>query len=1327
MDSNLTFSILKRIRLGPVILTFALSNSLCHGQIDKIEGINGAMPQVGDTGIRFITPSLVEVARINTFPGGGAITTWNFIDSSGVFVPPGTSTYTADINGTATAASISGFRRRTLYAPLSHRDLRIDNRIFFTLTTPANEGDRITITTTGWEGGGATSTYMATLDGNRRSPAVHANQEGYEPIGPKQGMVGYYLGNAGELTIPSPTFSLIDDTTGQAVFNGTLTLKQDVGYTYSPMPYQNVLVADFSSYEMPGKYRLKVPALGTSLPFRIASGELMNALRTYAIGIYNQRCGHSNELPFSRHTHAACHVAQASIPMPESSFGNTWDMISSSSYGAITSQSSLLFPYTKTGTLDVSGGHHDAGDYSRYTTNSAQFLHYLAFAADAFPGVGALDNLGIPESGDGKSDILQEAKIEADYLAKMQDDDGGFYFLVYPKNRPYEDDVLPDGGDEQVVWPKSTTSTADCVAALADIASSPLFKQQFPEDAARYLQKAQAGWNFLLNAIATHGKDGSYQQPRGESIFGHNDELAWAAAAMFAATGDPVCQQKLMEWWPDPTASSSARWGWWYLYDAYGSAARSYAFAVKTGKRTDAEMNQDYLAKAKAVLISTGQARRLWTDHSSYSSCLDDNSKRQTTAGWFISSERAFDMTVANALQPESSYKSAVIGNLNYDFGCNPLNVTYVTGVGVRRQREIVNQYAQNDRRVFPPSGIPLGDIQNGFSWTNIYGTDISKVTFPSDGLDSGKYPQYDRWGDAFNVTTEAVIPDQGRILASIAAWAASGSPAATQPWKPEAGKASIILPPGYVTAGQPVTVSIQYQGLDLADARVTWESGDQDPWIGGPEYTFTPTKVCSQWLEAEVVLPDGRRFSAVTTLPVKSATGGQALTVQDNTVALYHFDDNYNDSSPNGYHLTASGNTELVDNASGWMANPGGKAVRFHDVGDTLTANIPDACIAPPNMTAPLVFEAWICTLNYKTYGKTTAPGPICLAQSYNSSLGCSQDKWILPNCPSVGSDNVCLVSNSKWNDSVKPGTWQHLKIIRKTDFSCECRLDGVLIGSAAGVAPPDADWDWTLTLGNFDGYIDEVCITGRENHGKGAATTTTGGTGTGSTGSSTGSTGNTSTATVIAPVNQNYEPDQDTIALYTFDGNYNDTSGNGFHLTPVNGPSLVPARSASGASRGNVLHLQNFGDAVTVTIPDSLIAPGETSSAITIDAWIYPYWYTAWGQGYADIIALTQWWDSSLRISQDKWLNPGCPYFMSGGSTLISNVAWSDAVKPGKWQHIQMTRDTLGNVSFWVDEKCVTSAQVENNYKRTDDWTFRLGDICADIDEVRISNIIR
>ena len=136
---------------------------------------------------------------------------------------------------------------------------------------------------------------------------------------------------------------------------------------------------------------------------------------------------------------------------------------------------SSLYPFINKGPIDLGGGHHDAGDYSKYTINSAGLIHHLVFAADSLTGVGFLDNLGLPESGDGKSDVLQEAKWEADFLAKMQDADGGFYFLVYPRDRAYEDNVLPDKGDSQVVFPKTTAATAAAVAALAEIGSSPLF------------------------------------------------------------------------------------------------------------------------------------------------------------------------------------------------------------------------------------------------------------------------------------------------------------------------------------------------------------------------------------------------------------------------------------------------------------------------------------------------------------------------------------------------------------------------------------------------------------------------------------------------------------------------------------------------------------------------------------------------------------------------------------------------------------------------------------------------------------------------------------
>jgi len=105
-------------------------------------------------------------------------------------------------------------------------------------------------------------TFAITADPLRMSPAIHVNQEGYLPAYPKKAIVGYYVGSLGELPILTNSFLLVNAQSGATVFQGTLTQRSDVGYTYSPTPYQTVYQADFSSFTTPGSYRLVVPGMG---------------------------------------------------------------------------------------------------------------------------------------------------------------------------------------------------------------------------------------------------------------------------------------------------------------------------------------------------------------------------------------------------------------------------------------------------------------------------------------------------------------------------------------------------------------------------------------------------------------------------------------------------------------------------------------------------------------------------------------------------------------------------------------------------------------------------------------------------------------------------------------------------------------------------------------------------------------------------------------------------------------------------------------------------------------------------------------------------------
>lgn len=1050
-----------------------------------LDGVSLSMPAVGEHTLRIVGPGTLELFRINGMPPGGPVDGWNFPVSGGVFSGPDPAVLQVLVDGQPVAVTAVGFRRRALYAPLQTRDLRVESRLYLQLAAPIPSGASVSVTNPDGTVWPASLSFSAVADPLRLSQVIHTNQEGYTTSQPKQAMVGASLGNLGELALdPGAGFSLLDAGTGAVVYSGALTRRLDAGWTMSPLPYQEVLQADFSAFQTPGAYRLQVPGLGVSRVFVIDDSAVMGVVRAYALGLYQQRSGFAVGLPWSRHAHGASHLAPAQVPVPSASFVKAWQNIASanSNYSTnprhtaprLATEADQLYPFVNQGPVDVSGGHYDAGDYSKYTINSAQMLHYLTFAVDSLPGVAGLDNLGLPESGDGVSDLLQEAMHEAAFLAKMQDADGGFYFLVYPKERKYEDDVLPDQGDPQIVFPKNTAATAAATAALAELASSPVFKTLYPALAATYLQKAQLGWQFLMTAIATHGKDGSYQKiTHYGDVFMHDDELAWAAGSIFLATGDATAHDLLRAWY-DPANRDTRRWSWWRLFEAYGCAARSYAFAVSSGRLTSAQVDPVYYAKCRAEVLAAGDDALGRSLTNAYGTAFDAASKRSRSAGWYFSSERAFDITAARALQDKTGYLEAIHTNLNYELGTNPVNVTYVTGLGQRRQREIVNQYGLNDRRALPPSGLPIGNLQTGIPWLSLYGSEPGSLTYPQDSLQERPYPFYDRWTDTFNTATEAVTVDAARSLASLAVLAAA-TPAATQAWN--GNPATIDAPPTDVTVGTPVTVTLSSPGMDLSGARIVWESGDVEPAFGGSSWTFTPVSVGLQWVEAEAAWPDGRRVAAAASFSTKVAGGDHPFVNDANTLALYHFDGSWQDAGSHGFDLTAAGAVTAATDNRGWMAVPEGGTARFTGLGQSLKVTFPDTLIMPTAARPNLTVEARIYPRAWKSYGVANAP-VVSLRQEWDNSLELRDGKWNSPAAPVVAAGNVVAVTSAGWAATCAFNTWHHLKITVTSAGSIQCTLDGILIGSGTAAGWGNRGNAWVLTLGNFDGDLDEVRI---------------------------------------------------------------------------------------------------------------------------------------------------------------------------------------------------------------------------------------------------------
>lgn len=1122
-----TRSVLKALELS--ILSVAFCLGFFTAPVKAAQLITDAnpmrIPAVGDYGLRIITSNLLELTLITTRPAptsssDDAVTTWNFVNpANNSLSAPSATNFVVTMGGNPVSIESVGFKRRPISAPLYENgaatyDLRIGNYLYLQLGSAITNNATVEVSNPSgslW----TNAQFIATNNPMRLTPVIHVNQEGYMPNYSKWAEVGYYLGSMGELSVPSSLgFNLVNVANGQTVYSGTLKARPEQGYS-SPAPYQNVLEADFSSVTAPGQYQVQVPTLGASYPFVIDPGIAGLFARTYELGLYHSRCDYANTLPYTRFSKGACHDLPAVVP--DMSYtevnGVLAEMSSQFAPGSqstgtpvLSSIDASLYPFVNKNPTDTHGGHHDAGDYSKYTVDVAQLCHFLLFSVDSLPGVAQLDNLGVPESGDGVPDVLQESLWEIDFLSRLQDADGGFYFLVYPTNRQYEADVSlvpPDLGDPQCVFPKTTSATAAAVGALAEAGSSPYMKKYYPTNAAYYMAAAVKGYQFLSNAISAYGRAGSYQtiQQYGNA-YTNDDLLDWAAAAMFAATGDTVYESNLTNNF-NPANPNTVYWGWWRMYEGYGCAIRDYAFAARSGRLQASQLNNNYLTNCEAQIIACANDNTNWANHSSYHNSFSDAYKSPFNSGWFFSVNQTFDIAVADAITNDPAYIPAMIGNMNYEAGCNPINMTYLTGIGLRRQHDIVSQYSENSFRQLPPTGIPLGSVQSGFVYLQPYDSLCGQLVFPNDSA-SGSYAEYapyDRWGDTFNTMTELVSWQQGRSLAAMAYLMAQTS-SGTEAW--QYATATIAGLPSVVTNGVPVTVSLSVPGLNMTNAIYTWEATGQDP-TPGATFTFVPNTAGANWIEAEAALPDGRRVFATNSfnsiaVSAPDSYHSSEYTPDSTMVALYHLDNNWADSSSfNEPNLTPAGGAYLDPNNISWMADPSGTSLHAMNLGDTATVSIPSSYLYN-SATREISVEAMIYINAYLGYN-TANVDVIALgnqSDNWESTLELYDDMYA---GPTFRAGETGVATGSTVTSALTPGMWHDL-ILSIDTSGYKMDVDGTNVVSLASDAL--ANWGQngayhTLTLGNFSGWIDEVVV---RNITTNAVTTGTNG-GSGGTGS--------------------------------------------------------------------------------------------------------------------------------------------------------------------------------------------------------------------------------
>lgn len=273
-------------------------------------------------------------------------------------------------------------------------------------------------------------------------PLIKVDQFGYATNAHKIAVLsdpqsGY---NSNDSYSPSGSISVKNSVTHAVVFTAS-PVAWNGGATHSQSG-DKVWWFDFTSLSTPGKYYIADGAI-RSEDFFISDTLYNNVFKAAFKAYFYQRCGISKSAPaaMTGYTDAVCHVQ---------------DILCK--YINDPSRSALW--------KDLSGGWHDAGDYNKYVNFAYSAVLDLLMSFEFNPEAWALDNLNIPESGNGIPDLLDEIKYELDWLIKMQDTDGGVFSLVGVQNYATASPPSSDSSD-RFYGPKTTSASFSASAMMA--------------------------------------------------------------------------------------------------------------------------------------------------------------------------------------------------------------------------------------------------------------------------------------------------------------------------------------------------------------------------------------------------------------------------------------------------------------------------------------------------------------------------------------------------------------------------------------------------------------------------------------------------------------------------------------------------------------------------------------------------------------------------------------------------------------------------------------------------------------------------------------------
>ena len=520
-------------------------------------------------------------------------------------------------------------------------------------------------------------------------PRVRVNQVGYLPEGPK--------GATLVTEALTPVTWQLKDSRGRVVQSGQSTPRGT-----DPTSELNLHSIDFSGVHRTGTgFTLTADGV-TSHPFDI-SASIYARLRTDALRLYYpQRSG----VPIVDAIQPGYGRAAGHISVPP----NRGDLAVPCA-GPKDANGDYTGPPLCDYTLDVTGGWYDAGDHGKYVVNGGISVSQLMGTWERNQLAGGTDRfalgdrtLAVPERGNRVPDILDEARVELEWMLTMQvpagqPKAGMAHHSVH--DQKWTGLPLAPAADPQPreLVPPTTAATLNLAAAAAQ--GARVYARYDRAFSARLLGAAKTAWQAAAaNPIILQPPGGVGGGAYDDQVV--TDEFYWAAAELYLTTGDREFKEFVLSS-PLHTADvfrpEGFDWG-------YVAPLARIQLATVPNHLPDRLRVKDSVVTGADRYLATLNASPWALPYAPTGNNFAWGSNNLVLNNMVVMAT-AFDLT------GRDRYRDGVIRGMDYLLGRNALNQSYVTGYGeVNSHNQHSRMYARQLNLALPNP--PVGSLAGG-------------------------------------------------------------------------------------------------------------------------------------------------------------------------------------------------------------------------------------------------------------------------------------------------------------------------------------------------------------------------------------------------------------------------------------------------------------------------------------------------------------------------------------------------------------------------------------------------------------------------------------